>query len=491
MAYAILFIVSSVIGTASGAPYNVSREEPREGWVSQPDGRGTFDILFSCLFTVFLCTWTALHLNVPALHETYWQQFRRKCRWAIQTIMAPEFVLGFASGQKVEAQRSVEMFRALGYKDWTVRHGFYANMGGFHLQAEGFPSFPINAKQLHYLVKRKYVAFPEFSAKDVWDKSKADGFQKLFTCIQTGWFIIQIIGRAIQHLPVTTLELTTLGFVFCTLVMYYQWADKPLDVARPTIIRPPITINPPPITIDPPPITTNPPPITTDPPPITTDPPPITTDPPPITIDQILIEGGDIASQPYKQTPLDFIDNLSPSWLTEAQPHLRFRRGPPERPLPRFTNDRFPVIGASLEAIMFFIYSMTYCSLHFIGWNFSFPTNIERTLWRSASITMVSSALVFWICETYQDGRRIGRWERWYARMFPEKGEKAYRMGLSPQSRKEIMFIPVWEVVIMIPVTFIYSLARSYIVIEIFLSQRSLPKGAFDTVDWSKYIPHI
>lgn len=449
MAYAILVIISLVIGTTSGAPYNVSTEEPREGWVSQPDGRGTFDILFSCLFTVFLCTWTSLHLNVPALHETYWQQFRRKCRWAIQTIMAPEFVLGFASGQKVEAQRSVEMFRALGYKKWTVRHGFYANMGGFHLKAKGFASFPINAKQLHYLVKRKYIVFPEFSAKDVWDKSKADGFQKLFTCIQTGWFIIQIIGRAIQHLPVTTLELTTLGFVFCTLVMYYQWANKPLDVARPTIIR--------------------------------------TT----YTIDRILIEGGDIASQPYEQTPLDFIDNQSPSWLTEVQPHLRFRRGPPERPLPRFTNDRFPVIGASLEAIMFFIYSMTYCSLHFIGWNFSFPTNIERTLWRSASITMVSSALVFWICETYQDGRRIGRWERWYARMFPEKGEKAYRMGLSPQSRKEIMFIPVWEVVIMIPVTVIYSLARSYIVIEIFLSQRSLPKGAFDTVDWSKYIPHI
>lgn len=435
--------------SASESNPNVTAPEARLGWVSQPDGRGTFDILFSCLFTVFLCTWTSLHLNVPALHETYWQQFRRKCRWMIQTVMAPEFVLGFASGQKVEAQRSVVLFKNLGYDQWTVRHGFYANMGGFHLKPNGSASFPINAKQLHYLLENGYISFPEFTAKDVWDKSKADGFQKLFTCIQTGWFLVQCLGRAIQRLPVTTLELTTLGFVLCTLLMYCQWANKPLDVERPTILY------------------SN------------------------YTIAFILRSAGDSARKPYRQTPLDFIDDQSPSWLTEVQPHLRFRRGPPERPLPRFTNDRFPVIGASFEAILLFCFSMIYCSLHFIGWNFSFPTRIEMILWRSASITLVCTALIFWVCEIIQDGRRIGRWERWYTRMFPDKAEKAYRMGASPQVRKEVMFIPMWEVIVMTPVTVIYSLARSYIMIEIFLSQRSLPKGAFDSVDWSRYIPHF
>src|SRR5204862_325718 len=38
--------------------YNVNFFHP-------PPIRGTMDILWSCLFTVFLCTWTAQHLNVP------------------------------------------------------------------------------------------------------------------------------------------------------------------------------------------------------------------------------------------------------------------------------------------------------------------------------------------------------------------------------------------------------------------------------------------
>lgn len=443
----LIFLFFSLVAAGKNA---TGSHELRKGWVSQPDGRGTFDILFSCLFTVFLCTWVSLHLNVPAVHETYWQQFRRKCRWAIQAIMAPEFVLGFATGQKVEAKRSVVSFHEKGYKKWTLRHGFYANMGGFHLKTrESTRTFPINAKQLLWLVKEGHVDYPNFSAKEVWDKSKADGFQKLFTCVQTGWFIVQCLGRAIQRLPITTMELTTLCFVFCTLVMYYQWANKPLDVESPTIIE-------------------------------STE-----------SIDQILVQAGDIAKHPYRQTPLDFIDDQSPSWLTEVQPHLRFRRGPPERPLPRLTNDRFPVIGASVDAILFFFFSMTYCSLHFIGWNFDFPSQTELVLWRASSIIIVSSAMILWLCEIYQDGVRLGRWDRWRRRIFPTEAEIGNRRQSTTQDREKVMFIPCWEVIVMLPVTIMYSLARSYIVVEIFVSQRSLPARAFDTVDWSRYFPHF
>ncbi len=454
LTYAILIFLRSE--NAAGGGNNETSPSDRQGWVSQPDGRGTFDILFSSLFTVFLCTWVALHLNVPAVHETYWQQFRRKCRWMIQGIMAPEFVIGFATGQKVEALRSVHKFKAFKSIDhpvWTIRHGFYANMGGFHLKTLGASrTFPINANQILYLVRYGYIAYPAFSEKDVWDKSKADGFQKLFSCIQAGWFFVQSVGRWIQRLHVTTLELTTLCFVFCTLFMYIQWANKPLDVESPTILESSKSI------------------------------------------EDILIEAGDLAAKPYRQTPLDFIDDQSPSWLTEVQPHLGFRRGPPERPLPRFTNDRFPVIGASMQAIFLFIVSMTYCSLHFIAWNFDFPTYIEKMLWRASSVTIVTTAMLFWICETYQDGVRIGRWQRWqrwYKRIFPGTAERAFRMQSTAEVRKEEMFIPVWEVIVMTPIILLYSLARSYIVIEIFLSQRSLPRNAFDTVDWSKYIPHF
>ena len=364
--------------------------------------------------------------------------------------MAPEFVLAFATGQRVEAKRSVQAFKDMGYTKWTIRHAFYANMGGFVLQpAGGDKPFPINSKQLQYLITKGYTDVPAMTEKEIWDKSKADGFAKLLTCFQTAWFVIQVIGRAIQHLPITTLELTTLSFVACTLSMYFQWANKPLDVESPTIIN--IGAS---------------------------------------TAD-ILIEAGSIAREPYSWTPLDFIDNQSPSWLTEVQPHLKFRRGPRQRPLPRFTNDRLPVIGAGFDAHVLFSIAMVYAALHFVGWNFSFPTHTEKILWRASCITIVATTLIFLACETYQDGHRLGRWERWYAKMFPSEAQRRGRVNTEEKTRRQAVFVPMWEVVLMFPMTVIYTLARSYIVIEVFVSLRSLPLGAFYSVQWSNFVPHV
>lgn len=35
------------------------------GWQPEPSGRGTWSIVWSCLTTILLCTWSALHLPVP------------------------------------------------------------------------------------------------------------------------------------------------------------------------------------------------------------------------------------------------------------------------------------------------------------------------------------------------------------------------------------------------------------------------------------------
>ena len=367
----------------------------------------------------------------------------------IQCIIAPEFVLGFATGQKADARRSVQEFKRVGYDQWTIRHAFYANMGGFILQPrDNEPPFPITAKQLLYLITRDYTPIPTLSEEEVWDKSKADNFAKAVTCLQGGWFIAQIIGRAAQHLEVTTLELITLTFVFCTLASFYQWLNKPLDVDSPTIIN--ISVS----------------------------------------TDEIRERHGGSATKEWKMTPLDFIDDHSPSWLTEVQPHLKFKLGPQERPITRLTNDRFPVIGAGPDAIALLVCTLVYCGLHFIGWNFSFPTKIEHTLWRACSCSVVGTAFVLWVCETIQDGHRLGRWEKWYAQMFPAKGEFVLRRWTTEKLEGRAPFIPLWEVIVMTPMTVIYTLARAFVVVEAFASLRSLPEGAYVTVQWTDYIPH-
>ncbi len=37
----------------------------------------------------------------------------------------------------------------------------------------------------------------------------------------------------------------------------------------------------------------------------------------------------------------------------------------------------------------------------------------------------------------------------------------------------------------------IYVLARVFMIVEVFLSLRALPRSAFESVQWSSFIPHI
>ncbi|KAL8741501.1 MAG: hypothetical protein Q9190_005900 [Brigantiaea leucoxantha] len=362
-------------------------------------------------------------------------------------------VLSFATGQKAEAVRSAREFKSLHLSGWTIHHGFYANMGGFVLDAKYSDPFPINARQLQWLLLRGYVHGPTITVQDIQDKSKADGLAKALTCLQAGWFLAQIVGRAIQRLHITTFEIATLSFILYTLLISYQWARKPFDVKYPTII--------------------------------TSD----------ADIRHILLEAGSAASEPYQQTPLDFIDDQSPSWLTSVQPYLRFRAGPKDRPLPRFTNDRFPEISTTQDAIFLLLSKLAICGIHLWAWEFSFPTPIERGLWRVACIVLLICAVIFWVCEIYQYGLRYIWWQRMYTRLFniffSHRPEKDSRTSTEESHRRRKRLLPAWLLSVMTPVTLSYIIARMYIIVEVFLSQRSLPPSAFKTVQWSEFIPHL
>jgi hypothetical protein len=61
-------------------------------WQSEPTFRGTYAILSSCVVTIILCVWTAVHLNVPAHKESLAAQQVRKFGWVILGLIAPEMV---------------------------------------------------------------------------------------------------------------------------------------------------------------------------------------------------------------------------------------------------------------------------------------------------------------------------------------------------------------------------------------------------------------
>jgi len=126
------------------------------GWVSPGPQRNTWDIIYSCLSVFLLCSWRAVHLNLPTPEESegewnrfqlgglvmlYWPKrplrakWRRKIVWMILICLAPEIGVGIAATQYLRARTARDKANAeaetKGLSErFTMAHAFFANMGG-------------------------------------------------------------------------------------------------------------------------------------------------------------------------------------------------------------------------------------------------------------------------------------------------------------------------------------------------------------------------
>jgi hypothetical protein len=66
------------------------------GWISEPSGRGTAGLLYTCLITIFFCVWSAMHIPIPARHTSRMENFFYKVKLAALAIIAPEAVFFIA-----------------------------------------------------------------------------------------------------------------------------------------------------------------------------------------------------------------------------------------------------------------------------------------------------------------------------------------------------------------------------------------------------------
>lgn len=73
--------------------------EVSPSWVADPSGRGTWSLLYSCIFTLVLCVWTSIHLNVPPSDDSAARSWARKVKWLVIALFAPEIVV-FAAFQQ-------------------------------------------------------------------------------------------------------------------------------------------------------------------------------------------------------------------------------------------------------------------------------------------------------------------------------------------------------------------------------------------------------
>ena len=451
--------------------------DDRQGWTASPNNRGTIDIIWNCVLTTFLCCWSVLVINVPSPGSSSSQVLFRKLLLLGLCALAPEIIFQIALGQWLSAYRSVKLFHDAGYTDWTVSHGFYADMGGLHLETSNWKAFPINAEQLHYLVTQKNIEYPKIRESHIRDKNKVDGMLRFITLVQTAWFIINIIARGIQNLAITAIELSTAAFVLLSVATTFCWVHKPADVFSSDYIM--------------------------------TD----------QSIEDISRDDSNDSSRPYRDTPLDFVGRHEWAWSILWSQGLNYLRAlnlaapQVERPISRFQNTIAHVIDGSAYFAFFWL-SLGYFAIFIGGWNFAFPTEIETILWRAASLTAVVSVLGMFV------NMRLF-FSSWYPALRQRVREAASRHNESDTGREStsasreprekrnlistflrklrnssIMKDPEMDAPAAAVLTtwfcgIFYCSARLYIFTADIIELRSLPPSAYQEVDWISFWPHF
>lgn len=453
------------------------------GWQDQPDGRGTWDILKSCGGTIILLCWSSVCPNVSSLQNRGFRHSRQKFYLFLLAILGPDFIFMTALGQLQAAKNAQRKFKAAGHGEWSLRQCFFVNMGGFHVRSSdwstsGKPSFPVNADQVIFLVEHGFLDLPSITNDEINDRNKADGFARTITIVQVIWFTAETLSRVGQGLAITTLELTTLAFIFLMSATAICWWRKPMDITAPVILD----------------LKTN--------------------------LKTVLDKAETTSNPPHKVylgTPLASIGReewfLSRHWYYYTEILRKLRLAPTSATpyeLDHFQSIEYYPVSPKLELVACPLI-LLYGAIFMAAWNFHFPTAIEQTLWRIAAITCL-------VYNTVGEGV-AGLDLHWKAvsnllwRMFKngdtqrntENTDKSRDSRFTEfLSRLDATFEPLRNIspdadparriplVTLIPTTvlcFLYAFSRAYILVADLISLRQLPTSAYETVDWGQYAP--
>ena len=107
-----------------------------------------WNIIWSCLTTIFSCTWIAIHPNIPCPRKqnSVVSFAEHRLPLFVCALLVPEYVLAWAIRQFLRARKiagdnkgefnfGFNFYHSNSLSDvqWSMTHGFFITMGGFHL----------------------------------------------------------------------------------------------------------------------------------------------------------------------------------------------------------------------------------------------------------------------------------------------------------------------------------------------------------------------
>ena len=309
----------------------------------------------------------------------------------------------------------------------------------------------LSLEDIERLVQNKEIEYPIVTREEIQDKSKGDAVTKTLVVMQTTWFLLQCAARGSQHLALTELELATAAFALLNIVIYTLWWDKPLDVQCHIMVR------------------------------------------------RRTRDGAREASQEQDPDGSQAVEESgvpsrqerdcwarSIGWLRDAWGGLRSAfRG---RACIEILGDLWSVIAPFFQMVdptdeghgddAFFVVgrqgewdvsagsgmilvTMVFGGIHCIAWSFAFPSPTEQLLWRISSIAITGTPLAF------------------ISAFF------IFNQQLHYNPVSAILFIAIFLL------AFFYPVSRILLLVLSLTTLRSLPPSAYQTVQWTTFLPHI
>jgi hypothetical protein len=241
--------------------------------------------------------------------------------------------------------------------------------------------------------------------------------------------VIQCIARGVAHLPLSELEVVTLAYTIMNVGIYIAWWDKPRNVDRP------IRVSVPP--------------------------------------DEVPKEGG---SEPSKKDWKWFVDYLLDSLvpgaddvkLTTCSSVPTFYSGEPNK-----ERDLLPSLYvASAVGVVF-------GAIHFIPWSYSFPSHTEQLLWQISSVAMVGVP----VCLLVESGLvPLVNW-------MDHQNDESLIFGICFVLVYLVMVFLLFVSLVLGPLVYVFARVTTFVLA--FKTLSSLPAAAFQTIPWTKWIPHV
>lgn len=465
---------------------------------------------------------------------------KNKGIWSIATLLFPEITLCIAAHERRTAillRNEMRRLHAGHYQHWNTTLGYYAVMGGIVVKKTGGdneqpvveevrserpglekdgdvivgtgspePELPERKPEKWDYHRRTLTPRGVFrlaclgklplwiKPQTVKDKNKASILAKFLVCFQAIWIIVQVLGRYIEGLPVTLLELYTVLHTMCAVAMYVIWMEKPFDIRQPSVIH--LSAS---------------------------------------DLDLLLKPEAANANQLGVDV---FWNHGYPHCLTQRAGlgKLLFRQlwnWEEYKEAETLLQRLYPLLSAYValwngmnhflvETLALSFVGFAYGGLHLLAWNYQFPSSSEHTIWKVASVWTAGTVCGF--CFTIPGGyigmliwakieeKRKGDEER--------RGSEAdvKRPGLRRTSRLPLLpghfsmsrtvravtdfllknvtdqffawflyFFVIGFLLAIIPA----FLARLFLLVESFIAMRRLQVGSYDVVQWGNFMPHF